>query len=115
MLVGLKAYQREGLNPPMAVCDATNAYRADMDLAAQWLAERCDQDDREKPPGKASETPLKELAADFNSWAKNEIRRPWPNVTLSDRLKELGLGSKHTKTGASFLGVRLRHEDLLGY
>jgi putative DNA primase/helicase len=103
MLEGLKAYlKHHDLMPPKAVCDATHAYRADMDLVAQWLTERCTFDPK-------SETLLKELAADFNAWAKDDLGRPWPNATLSEKLCGRGLEGRHTKKGTVFAGIRLDH------
>jgi putative DNA primase/helicase len=89
MLEGLMQFLREGLNPPKAVCDATDTYKADMDLVAQWLAERCTLDP-------TSETLLKELTTDFNAWAKDDLGRPWPNATLSEKLGGLGLEIRRT-------------------
>jgi putative DNA primase/helicase len=43
---GLRAYLKEGLNPPPAVLDATKEYRQDMDVVEQWIDERCDIDPR---------------------------------------------------------------------
>jgi putative DNA primase/helicase len=43
---GLRAYLKEGLNPPPAVLDATKEYRQDMDVVEQWIDGRCDIDPR---------------------------------------------------------------------
>jgi putative DNA primase/helicase len=42
MVEGCLAWQREGLNPPAAVRDATAAYLENEDLFGQWLAEASD-------------------------------------------------------------------------
>lgn len=39
LLVGLKDYYLQGLNPPKAVLDATKEYRAEQDTIGQWLLE----------------------------------------------------------------------------
>jgi putative DNA primase/helicase len=108
MLEGLKVYQREGLNPPKAVCDATDRYKADMDLLAQWLADRCILDRDSPAGGPQSETLLKELTADFNVWARDDLRRPWPNATLSEKLSELGLEIRRTTPGMAVSGIKLK-------
>jgi len=41
MLEGLKAYNEQGLKPPMAIHAATRAYRAEMDVIEQWLGDNC--------------------------------------------------------------------------
>jgi putative DNA primase/helicase len=112
MIEGLKAYHNKELSPPKAVCDATEGYKADMDLLAQWLAERCTLDrDMTMLPEKPSETPLKQLAADFNAWAKDDLSRPWPNTTLSEKLGALGFESRHTNKGTIFAGITLKPRD----
>jgi len=109
MIEGLKAYHSKELSPPKAVCDATDLYKADMDLMAQWLAERCTLDRHlPKPPEKPSKTLLKELTADFNAWAKGDLRHPWANATLSEKLSGIGLASQHTMYGAVFAGIKLK-------
>jgi P4 family phage/plasmid primase-like protien len=109
MLDGLKAYLHEGLNPPKAVCDAIDGYRADMDLFGQWLAERCWLDrDLETKPSKPSRTLLKKLTADFNAWAKDDITRPWPNAAVSEKLKELGFEKAALNQGTVFAGITLK-------
>src|SRR4029077_19766229 len=39
---GLKAYLKEGLNPPPVVSEATEEYKQDMDVVGQWIDERCE-------------------------------------------------------------------------
>jgi len=112
MIEGLKAYHREGLNPPKAVCEATDAYRAAMDLVAQWLAERCTLDhDLKERPETPNQTLLKQLTVDFNAWAKDDLSRPWPNTTLSEKLGGISLEPRHTKHGTAFVGIRLKPRD----
>jgi putative DNA primase/helicase len=113
MLTGLKAYQLEGLNPPKIICDATDHYKAEMDLFAQWIEERCHLDhNRDPAPETPSETLLKELTPDFNAWAKDDLRRPWPNATISEKLQMLGLEKRHTRQGNAFVGIKLKlHDD----
>jgi putative DNA primase/helicase len=43
-LDGLKEYQRNGLNPPKVVMDATGEYRQDMDIIGNWIDEQCELD-----------------------------------------------------------------------
>jgi hypothetical protein len=47
------------------------------------------------------------LTADFNAWAKDDLGRPWPNATLSEKLGGLGLEIRRTKKGKAFAGIRL--------
>ncbi len=86
-LAGLKDYLTNGLRPPPCVVEATDRYRADMDIVARWIDERCERASKAR-------TLLKSLTTDFNDWAigAGEIRKPWIGRTLSERLQELGLG-----------------------
>jgi putative DNA primase/helicase len=49
-LAGLAAYRELGLNPPATVLASTQAYREDMDVVGQWLAERCEMDPNASVP-----------------------------------------------------------------
>ena len=44
MVEGCLVWQRDGLNPPAAVREATAAYLENEDLFVQWLAEACEVD-----------------------------------------------------------------------
>jgi putative DNA primase/helicase len=44
MIEGCLKWQREGLNPPRAVLDATAGYLAAEDSIATWIEERCELD-----------------------------------------------------------------------
>jgi P4 family phage/plasmid primase-like protien len=41
MIDGCVAWQRDGLNPPAVVCEATKAYLGEEDTIAQWMDECC--------------------------------------------------------------------------
>jgi putative DNA primase/helicase len=47
---GLRAYLKEGLNPPRAVYAATHEYQQDMDVVGQWIDERCGLDPQASIP-----------------------------------------------------------------
>ena len=62
-LAGLKAYHRDGLNPPAAVIDATADYLTVEDSFGTWLEECCDLD----APGVVASA---DLWASWKSWAE---------------------------------------------
>ncbi len=43
MIEGCLEWQRDGLNPPKVVLDATSDYFAEQDIIGQWLDECCDR------------------------------------------------------------------------
>jgi hypothetical protein len=51
---------------------------------------------------------LKELTADFNAWAKDDLRCPWPNATLSEKLSDLGLEIRRATPGMAVSGIKLK-------
>jgi putative DNA primase/helicase len=65
-LRGLADYHRlGGLKAPQAVAAATDQYRDDMDILAQWLDDRCEVDGR-------TLTPVSELYTSYKNWTENE-------------------------------------------
>jgi len=41
LVQGCLAWQKEGLNPPKSVINATNEYQKEMDIIGQWIDEKC--------------------------------------------------------------------------
>jgi hypothetical protein len=109
LLAGLKAFLEKGLSPPEIVCDATDAYRANMDLVSQWLEERCTRDPMRDPDDQTapSLTPVKDLTVDFNAWARDELGRSWPSASLSEKLTAIGFEFRRAKKGMVCVGLRL--------
>lgn len=97
---GCLAWQREGLNPPRAVQNATDEYFADQDLIGQWIEERCD---RESAACTASST----LYADWAMWAGQRGERPRGEKWFSPALQR-HFAKRRTKAGMEFQGVLLR-------
>jgi len=81
-LDGLKEWQRIGLAPPEAVMQATEDYKQEMDILADFLAECCTVD-----PALTIEN--KRLYALYVSWAKDNGLTPrshkWLTRSLNDR------------------------------
>jgi putative DNA primase/helicase len=66
-LEGLKAYWRDGLNPPQEVLSATREYREDMDIIGQWIEERC------STRNPAAVEKVAGLHRDYEQWSRGEI------------------------------------------
>lgn len=101
-LRGLRDYLHNGLNPPSAVLQATQAYREDMNMVLRWAEERT-----EKVTEDHFETTAK-LYGNFEQWSKTET--PWPlkNRKFSDRLNELGFKRIKKQGERGFVGIKLR-------
>jgi putative DNA primase/helicase len=89
-LEGLRAYLREGLNPPAAVQAATGDYQRDMDVVGQWIDQQCVLDPQAAVPTGAAYVDYTQWAQDEIAWAltKLKFRR-----NLTDRGFEAGMGA----------------------
>jgi len=86
MLEGLKSYDEQGLEPPKAIQAATRAYRAEMDVIAQWLEDNC------LCHAQASQL-LSELYEDYVDYVRNEFgptAAPLSKRKFGDALSDRG-------------------------
>lgn len=96
---GLKAWHRTGLAPPSAVTSATDEYRKDMDVLAEFIADRCEVGDSEE----AGNTPL---YAAYKSWAIDNGQKPRSHKWLTRKLKDRGFKqAERHGDGRSWLGI----------
>jgi putative DNA primase/helicase len=101
-LEGLRAYLKDGLNPPPAVLDATNEYRQDMDVVEQWINECCDIAPRANVPSSVAYD-------DYVRWAQREIG--WTLTQLRFGRTLTGRGFRRDKGTAGqrlIQGLRLK-------
>ncbi len=99
-LQGLAGYKREGLNPPAAVTDATKDYRSDMDVVGAWIEERCEIQEQ------AFEL-NKDLHADFDLWAENNVGWSISAVALGRDLAARGYRKERVHGGRGIRGLKL--------
>jgi putative DNA primase/helicase len=104
MLDGCLQWQRDGLNPPAAVREATADYLAAEDALALWLTECCETDRADHTATTA------ELYANWKEWAES-VSEPAGNVKsfaqkLLDRKFRHWLHPTTRRNG--FSGIRLR-------
>jgi putative DNA primase/helicase len=99
---GCLEWQREGLNPPKAVVDATACYRLESDLLAQFVEERCLHGDE-------YQVRSTELFADYKSWcAANGLDHPLSQKALAKQLQEKGHDRCENRAGqVIWLGIGL--------
>ena len=96
---GCTDWQREGLNPPQAVQDASAEYFAEQDSVANWFAERCERT-------RGAETSTRALFTDWQQWAKARGEDARTENRFSGAMERFAAKRK-TATGKVFVGVRL--------
>jgi putative DNA primase/helicase len=104
MIDGCVDWQREGLIRPESVKAATEEYFNDQDLFSQWLAEACDVD----PGNKYKEANASALFASWKSFALAAGEDPRSQKVFKPELLKRGIAARHTKSGNTFVGIRLR-------
>lgn len=98
MAAGCRQWLGNGLNPPEKVDNATQAYRAEMDVLAQFITECCVIEE-------TAEVTASALYSVYKDWADNEAVS---KIEFGKRLKERGFTPQRNKTGArAWLGIRL--------
>ena len=105
---GCLAWQREGLEPPKEVVQATDTYREEMDTLAAFLRD-CTETDA---TGGVS---AKELYRAYCAWCEQNGERPGTQTALGIRLNEKGFDRTHKASGNWWIGIGLREEGNEGY
>jgi putative DNA primase/helicase len=103
---GCTSWQRMGLAPPQAVADATQDYRADMDVLAEFIGEKCIL---------ANSVGNTALYQAFSAWAAANGERPRSHRWLSRALTDRGYKQDPNRaTGRRWLGLSLREQPSPG-
>lgn len=95
---GCLAWQKEGLEPPKAVTEATAEYRDEMDTVGTFIDECCSRD-----PG--VETPSKRLYERYSRWCAEHAERPMSKADFGARLAERGFTPGRTNAGRFWRGL----------
>ena len=103
MVDGCLAWQREGLNPPRIVVDATDSYMTSEDSLGTWIADRCDCN-------RASWTSAKALFESWKTWAESVGEYLGSEKRFSQNLESKGFVAGRTKQVRGFQGISLRGE-----
>jgi putative DNA primase/helicase len=106
MIEGCLAWQKEGLNPPAAVLEATAAYFEEEDPLGRWLAERCQA---------GEDTAIGELFSDFEMWCKESGEKRPTTKRFTQLLYSRGYqkSARDSKTGRyHIVGLKLKPMDL---
>jgi putative DNA primase/helicase len=101
LIKGCLEWQREGLRPPRAVLEATEAYLSAEDSLAAWVDERCDR----APQAWSS---LSALFASWSDWAVKAGEVAGSQKRFSQKLEARGFQLHKRNIGQGFYGLRIR-------
>ena len=99
MVEGCLQWQQQGLAPPAAVTEATDAYLEAQDLIAQWLEDCCEV-------GKTLSEPSSLLFASWSSWCEAAGEKPGRQREFNDGLEQKGFKQIRDKRANMFYGLR---------
>lgn len=100
---GCLDWQKEGLNAPSAVRDATEKYLAAEDAIGRWLEERCSC---ERGAWAASSA----LFSDWKAWCEQTGEHEGSQKRFTQQLESKGFCRKRTNRSKGFIGVALRSD-----
>jgi putative DNA primase/helicase len=102
---GCLAWQRDGLQPPTAVLDATTEYfeEESEDVLTMWLHECCDVDARATSTHSA-------LYRSYKSYADQAGERPVSSLQFGKDLKRLKFESDRKNTARMIVGLKLKSQ-----
>jgi putative DNA primase/helicase len=101
---GCLAWHREGLEPPDAVINATQAYRDDMDMVGQFIAECC-------VVGPLHRVPSSDLYRAYVDWCTgNGLIHPLSRKALAGRLRERGFDQADASRKSWWHGLDLAEQ-----
>jgi P4 family phage/plasmid primase-like protien len=98
---GCLAWQKQGLDPPPSVREASDSYLEGEDALGQWLDERCDI-------GGTVVTPFDTLFQDWQAWCTANGGPGWGGKTFSKALDERGFHRGKSNNIRGFRGITLR-------
>jgi len=97
---GVLLWQQEGLKPPQAVCDATQAYREEMDVLAAWISDCC-------IVKKVAEASAADLYRSYVQWREANGERAETQTSFGLRLTERGFERVKRRNGIFWIGIGL--------
>jgi putative DNA primase/helicase len=103
LIRGCLDYQREGLNPPAAVLDATAEYRRQQDPLGDFLERRCRL-------GFGERCAPSDLYMAYRTWAEQSGERPMSSADFCARLRERDLIQHRNGKARWWEGIGLRNE-----
>jgi putative DNA primase/helicase len=99
-VAGCLDWQRNGLQAPDEVLQATEEYRADMDVLGEFIHERCEVE-------AGSETRASDLYRDYKGWSEKRGEYVESQKRFGTRLGERGFIRRPTRNGILYRGIGL--------
>jgi putative DNA primase/helicase len=99
LVQGCLDWQENGLRPPQAVLEATEAYLAGEDAVAAWIDEKCERDPN-------AWTPSSQLFGSWAAWATSVGETIGSQKALTAKLEGKGFAKKDTNRARGFIGLR---------
>lgn len=103
LVTGCLEWQRDGLNPPQAVRDATEAYLEAEDALAAWIEEKCSRDVNAWQQSS-------DLFASWSAWAEKAGEQSGTMKRFAQVLELRGFNRHKRRDGQGFYGLRLNVE-----
>jgi P4 family phage/plasmid primase-like protien len=101
---GFCEYQKQGLNPPQVVTQATSQYRTEQDAIASFLAENCVL----LPTIKSK---ARELYSTYKKWAEESGEQIMSERNFKKALTERGYAQQRTERGLFWNGIGIIDQD----
>jgi putative DNA primase/helicase len=101
ILEGTARWRKEGLKAPAAILNATDEYRAEMDVIGNFLKERCVQK-------KEGSIRIRELYKAYAEWCDDNKEHAVSERFFTMRLKEMGFEQTRTAEARYWTGLCLR-------
>jgi putative DNA primase/helicase len=107
LIEGCLEWQTEGLRPPKAVLEATEAYLCAEDATAAWIDEKCEVDAK-------AWVSSSELFASWAAWADAAGEQTGSQKRLTQTLESRGFHRHRMPHGQGLYGLRIKPEALAG-
>lgn len=104
MIEGCLAWQREGLNPPAEVAEATANYFADEDALGRWIEECC-------LCGPKYKAPTTELFGRWKRWCERNDEQAGSTKWFSQSLESHGYTRERSAKARGFRGIAMKKES----
>jgi putative DNA primase/helicase len=101
LLEGVRKWLEKGLVPPNIVSDATDEYRAEMDVIGNFIKERCVQNP-------AASIKARELFKNYQDWCDDHNEHACNERFFGLRLKELKIEQRRFTDGRYWQGLTLK-------
>ncbi|MEK1378404.1 DNA primase [Limosilactobacillus fermentum] len=104
---GAMMWQREGLNPPQSVLDASNEYRDEMDVISLFIDDCCET-------GENYQAPAGELFKKYQEWAKESSEYSMSKQKFGREMRKK-FKYKRMSNGRFYVGLKINVEPRLTF